>query len=155
LTLSFDCYRSYRALQLNAFLDPICGSLIELQFDDCYCENIKFIVNKMKKLKTLQIKWFFPYLKDLTFDSNVNFVELKTPRLNSDMNNLLLSIINLEVLETKGFITQTDLEFIVRNMKKLKKLIYRSAFPSKEIIEHLKVTEENINKEIEIVHLSY
>jgi hypothetical protein len=136
-------------------------SMIHLHLGNCSIENLEFVVNKLKRLKSLKMEdflfgRFFPSIKYLKFEPNESIVKLKIPYLNSDMEDLMRSLINLEVLEVKEITGKNELEILVRFMKRLKKLTCEWQHDDQkneiiEIYEHLKGTKQNINNDIKIV----
>jgi hypothetical protein len=138
--------------KINKFLEPIRETLTTLSLDECAVENLKFILASLPNLKKFRCDRFvgegYHYLE---FEPNKNIIEFKTSVFwyYNWHHDLLQALVNLEVLNVDKIF---NLEWIPRNMMKLKKLLVRQDFV-KSFVSHyesMKMNEEKINRNIEI-----
>jgi hypothetical protein len=138
--------------KLDKFMEPMSETLTELRFFRRFnAENTELIINRMPKLKTLEIFPFDLNKADLRANSSIN--TLITFGLTQEIYNLLLSLINLENFIIRREINFAEFEWIVRNLMQLKKLsVYTNARQQIiDLYDEMKATEENINKVIELI----
>jgi hypothetical protein len=141
--------------KFNNFLESMSESLTHLELrSQIIAENLELIVNKMPKLKSLELIRSQDCLNEIKLKSNTSITKLKIKNPATDAHFLLLSLVNLEELNIDRVFRFSHFEWIARNLLKLKKVSFRS-FSSPRLWEVakynvLKRYEEGMNMDIEI-----
>jgi hypothetical protein len=143
-------------VKMRNLMEPMCESLIELIYRGQCSNNLVFIVNEMPLLKKLDIDG--NEIGNLVLQPNFSITSLifrKNWNRLDHREALLLSLVNLEHLQIY-VISIYDLTWIVKNLRNLKKLTTKNclrytAAPVLASYEAMKITENNINKNLEIV----
>jgi hypothetical protein len=143
------------AEKFNNFIEPMCDTLTFLQLCGViFPVNFELIVNEMSKLKTFKLNYYVENLNGAKLKSNKNITELQISEFSSGIQYLLLSLVNLDDLEIVVGIDVADIEWIARNLMKLKKLSSRYFETSPETIvqryNEMRATEQGINMDIEL-----
>jgi hypothetical protein len=156
--------RSIQIANFHKFLLKMSESLTFLIISNTQPETIEFAVNNLPNLKKFHCYNIKGDISNLKLKPNKSIIELKlTEHKSKQTETLFKSLVNLEVLKTTG-IDKTDLKWIFRNMKTLKKLDIQRflalsctrliRFNLKEceaVYEELKESGEDINRDIELL----
>jgi hypothetical protein len=148
---------------LEKFLTKMGASLTTLHLEFSYAEDIEFITKNLPKLRVLKLMYVKDDWLNVNLKSNRNIKELKILELSENFKKLILKLKYLENLSVEK-ITRANFEWVVRNVKRLKKFsvaIWGIELPNsyqksaqEVVMEHynqLKDSNPLINQRIEIV----
>jgi hypothetical protein len=143
----------YRVNMLNTVTD--------LELHECDAKQLEMVVNQMPKLKSFKCKSKMSNPSSAKFNLNFTITKLELFSFNHFLNNLLLSLVNVEVLNIGKSMTIAEYEFIFRNMMKLREFYCSFSRPRPVTYENMiqryesmKKSEADINKNIKFINTS-
>jgi hypothetical protein len=106
------------------FLKKMANSLVSLQMDHSYLEDIEVIFNRMPKLRRVTMRIIREDCSSLQLAPNRCIREMRIIDLSETFKRIILTLKHLEILHIE-VLNPPDVQWIDQNLKKLKRVSFR------------------------------